>query len=498
MAKILGDIITFLGSLYPWLRKFNAVLGAVLVYAVFYRKIYFLIGMFFTRKFKPAKKKHKYAIVIAARNEEKVIGNLIDSIHKQDYPKDLLTIFVVADNCTDSTAKIVRDKGCICYERFDSKHKTKGYALEFLFDRIEEDYKRNSFEGFFVFDADNLLKKDFISKMNDAFDSGEKIITSYRNIKNIDENWITICFGVHWLRSIRENHRARSVLRLATNLQGTGYLFASEVVENGWHYTSLTEDRGFTADAVSQGYRISYQNDAEFYDEQTPNYKVAYNQKLRWSKGLLINFKESGLKLFANIFFGEKFVKVKWTKQQKKKYPWWKKILLSIKQRFMMYDTFMHLLPTNVINIFRWLTVSLFFHACYCYSHGLSSTNLLAGGTYLAKILRHWFNPMVEIPAGPKACFVGLLIFIWARLFYRIGAYIEKIGIYYYVLFMERKRIKKMPIKNIIKWSLTWPIFDIVGRYTTYIALFKDVGWKPIPHTSKITIDDIANEQKQK
>ena len=166
------------------------------------------------------------------------------------------------------------------------------------------------------------------------------------------------------MRSIRENHRARSVLRLATNLQGTGYLFASEVVENGWHYTSLTEDRGFTADAVSQGYRISYQNDAEFYDEQAPNYKVAYNQKLRWSKGLLINFKESGLKLFANIFFGEKFVKVKWTKQQKKKYPWWKKILLSIKQRFMMYDTFMHLLPTNVINIFRWLTVSLFFHAC--------------------------------------------------------------------------------------------------------------------------------------
>ena len=156
MAKILGDIITFLGSLYPWLRKFNAVLGAVLVYAVFYRKIYFLIGMFFTRKFKPAKKKHKYAIVIAARNEEKVIGNLIDSIHKQDYPKDLLTIFVVADNCTDSTAKIVRDKGCICYERFDSEHKTKGYALEFLFDKIEEDYKRNSFEGFFVFDADNL------------------------------------------------------------------------------------------------------------------------------------------------------------------------------------------------------------------------------------------------------------------------------------------------------------------------------------------------------
>ena len=93
--------------------------------------------------------------------------------------------------------------------------------------------------------------------MNDAFDSGEKMVTSYRNTKNFDENWITMSFVLHWYRSIRMNHRARSFLRLATNIQGTGYLFANEVVQNGWHYTSLTEDRGLTADAVSQGYRIS-------------------------------------------------------------------------------------------------------------------------------------------------------------------------------------------------------------------------------------------------
>ena len=314
ISNLFEGIINFLGSLYPTFRNINNFIGTLLPALVVYQTVYFIIGLFWTRKFKPAKKKHKYGIVIAARNEEMVIGNLIDSIHKQDYPKDLLTIFVVADNCTDKTAQIAREKGCICYERFDDTRKTKGFALEYLFDRIEEDYGRLSFEGYFVFDADNLLKSDYISRMNDAFDSGEKMITSYRNIKNIDENWITLSFAVHWLRSIRHNHRARSVLRLATNIQGTGYLFASEVVANGWHYTSLTEDRGLTADAVAQGYRISYQDAAEFYDEQTPNWKVAYNQKLRWSKGLLINFKESGWKLFVNIIFGRKYAKVKWSK----------------------------------------------------------------------------------------------------------------------------------------------------------------------------------------
>ena len=155
VVNICESLVKLIGNAYPFLRRVNTFIGNALTIMVLYRMVYFVLGMFVTRKFKPAKKKHKYAIVIAARNEKNVIGNLIDSISKQDYPKELLTIFVVADNCTDNTAEIARSKGCICYERFDNEHKTKGYALEFLFDRIEEDYKKNNYENYFVFDADN-------------------------------------------------------------------------------------------------------------------------------------------------------------------------------------------------------------------------------------------------------------------------------------------------------------------------------------------------------
>ena len=259
MGEFFDSIFKTIGGIYPIGQDIYDIIGIILAIAVIHKAFYFVIGMFFTRKFKPAKKKHKYAILIAARNEKYVIGNLLDSINKQDYPQDLLTTFVVADNCTDNTAEIARSKGAICYERFDDVHKTKGFALEYLLDRIEEDYGRMSFEGYFIFDADNLLKANYISKMNDAFDSGEKIITSYRNTKNFDENWVASTYALHWIRSIRMNHRARSVLRLATNIQGTGFLFASEIVKDGWHYTSLTEDRALTADAVAQGYQITYQ-----------------------------------------------------------------------------------------------------------------------------------------------------------------------------------------------------------------------------------------------
>ena len=494
MLEILDEIIRFLASLYPMAAKISSLMGKIMTFCGGYLIIYWLIGLFFTRKFKPAKKKHKYGIVVAARNEKYVIGNLLDSINQQDYPRDLLTVFVIADNCTDNTAEIARQKGAIVYERFDQTKKTKGYALEFLFKKIEKDYGTQNYEGFFVFDADNLLKKNYISKMNDAFDAGEKIITSYRNIKNMDENWITYAFSIHWLRSIRRYHRPRSFLRLATNLQGTGYLFDSSVVKNGWHYTSLTEDRGLTADAVSQGYRISYQDEAIFYDEQSPILKVAYNQKLRWSKGLLINFKESGFKLFRNIFFGRKFTKIKWGEQENN-YPWYKKILIAIKDRYINFDTFWHLLPTSVINIARFLFVSFFLKGCYAYAQGWENFKIFSGDFLLAKIIRHFTNPIISIPAGYKGLLFMLLLAIWLRLFWRIYAYVEKMLEPLIVCLLEHKRLKKIPLRKHLAYTIGYPIFDIVGRWTTYIALFKKIEWKPVPHQSKITINDIENNK---
>ena len=496
----LCNIISTIGNHYiDWKNVYYAI-SSILSAMLAYKTLYWIIGFFFTRKFKPAKNKHKYGIVIAARNEEKVIGNLLDSINKQDYPKDLLTVFVVADNCTDNTAKVAREHGAICYERFDDAHRTKGYALEFLLDRIEEDYKRDSFEGYFIFDADNLLKSNFISKMNDAFDSGQKIITSYRNTKNFDENWIASTYALHWIRSIRTNHRARSVLRLATNIQGTGFLFSNEIVKDGWHYTSLTEDRALTADAVAQGYQITYQDEAEFFDEQPISLKVALRQRLRWSKGHLQAFVESGPYLFINIFFGKRFLKTNWNKNKKKvkKEKTFKNVMLdileSIRHRFASFDTLSQLTPISFINLCRWLLFSVIIYSCYTYTTGIYGSSVFSGNTFLAKWLRNLTDIEVNVGPGYLAMLLGFVLAVWYRLLWRMGIYFSNMWMAIYIFIIENKRIKKMSLKNKILFTLTWPTFDIIGRYTTYIALFMNVTWKPIPHESKVTIDDLNNK----
>lgn len=458
---MIENIIKIIGESYNTSKNVYNIIGTILGFLLAYKAVFFAIGFLFTRKFKPAKNKHKYGILIAARNEETVIGNLLDSINKQDYPKELLTVFVVADNCTDNTAKIAREHGAICYERFDDEHKTKGFALQFLFEQIKKDYKINSFEGYFIFDADNLLNKNYITKMNDAFDSGEKIITSYRNTKNFDENWVSSTYALHWLRSIRTNHRARSVLRLATNIQGTGVLFANEVVKNGWKYTGLTEDRALTADAVARGYQITYQDEAEFFDEQPTNLKVALRQRLRWSKGHLLAFLETGPYLFVNIFFGKLFIKDKWGNTKKKKNILLN-ILESIRHRFASYDTLIQLTPLVVFNLARWIVVYVIIKSCNAY-----------------------------IDNGTSALIISIFISIWSRLKYRFSQYFANMWMAVYIFIVERYRIKKIPFVKKVLYTFTWPTFDIIGRYTTYLAIFVKVTWKPIPHVSKITIDEV-------
>lgn len=484
---MLENIINAIGSIYneaKWLN--DLILWALGIFTI-HKSFYIIVGFFFTKKFEPAKNNHKYAILIPARNEEAVIGNLLNSIKRQDYPSELLTIFVVADNCTDNTAKVAREHGAICYERFNDKDRTKGFALEFLFENIEKDYGIESFEGYFIFDSDNLLNKDYVSKMNDAFDSGQKIITSYRNTKNFDENWVASTYALHWLRSIRFRHRARSVLRLATNIQGTGFLFANELVKDGWHYTSLTEDRAFTADAVAHGYEISYQDAAVFYDEQPTSLRIALRQRTRWSKGHLMAFKETGWALFKNIFVGncyrDKSEKRKLTKAN---------IIEGIRHRWASFDTLAQLFPSVIVKLFLWLVVSVFIFSCAHYSTGMEDLLIFKRSNFLVKGLNSIFgNIYVDLAPGATVFLYYFLIALLWRLLGKLSYDIENMLTAVYVFIVERKRIIKIPLHKKILYCITWPVFDIIYRYSMYAALFMKVTWKTIPHTSQVTIEDI-------
>ena len=214
------------------------ILRQALVYIITIFWIYnFGISLFSLIKFKdgPLKvdKKHKFMAILPAHNEEAVIANLVDSLMNQDYDKDLLDIYVIADNCTDNTATIAKEHGAIVFERFDEEHKTKGYALNwFLQQKIRENA---DYDAFFVFDADNIVDKNFTKNMNKKLCQGEEVVQGYRDIKNPTDSWVTAGYALFYWTMHRFYHLARYNIGLSPLLNGTGFMVKFDLVKDtGW------------------------------------------------------------------------------------------------------------------------------------------------------------------------------------------------------------------------------------------------------------------------
>ena len=229
-------------------------------------------------------KEHKFMTIIPAHNEESVIGNLIESLNKQDYPKELYDIYVIADNCTDSTSEIAKNAGAIVYTRNNDEEHTKGQALQwFLSKKIEENA---DYDAFCVFDADNIVDKDFIKNMNKKLCQGEEVVQGYRDIKNPTDSWISSGYAIFYWMMNRFYHLARYNLGLSPLINGTGFMVKFDVIKpNGWQTSTLTEDIEFSLQRIIAGRKLGWATDAIVYDEQPVGFKQSWSQRSRWTVG---------------------------------------------------------------------------------------------------------------------------------------------------------------------------------------------------------------------
>jgi len=229
-------------------------------------------------------KNHKFMAIIPAHNEEMVVADLVESLKNQNYDKELYDIYVIADNCTDNTAEVAKNAGAIVYERFDPAHKTKGHALQwFLKQKIAENA---DYDAVFIFDADNIVDKNFITNMNKKLCQGEEVVQGYRDIKNPTDNWITAGYALFYWTMHRMYHLARYNIGLSPLLNGTGFMVKFDVLKpNGWETETLTEDIEFSLKNIIQGRKLGWATDAIVYDEQPTSFKQSWSQRSRWTVG---------------------------------------------------------------------------------------------------------------------------------------------------------------------------------------------------------------------
>lgn len=429
-----GGTLSFPSALYGFVWCFTQVIGLLFLLVYLHQFVYIIVGTLVRFKERHvAKTEHTIGIVIAARNESAVIGNLIASVRACDYPQDKVRIFVVADNCTDDTAELCRGLGCTVVERSDLTRVGKGYALHFLFDKLHSDKEFAPLipEAYIVLDADNLVKPNFISEMNRAYDAGYGMVTSYRNTKNFGANWISAGYGYWFLHEARHLSNCRRMFRLSCAISGTGFLISADVVRefDNWKFFTLTEDIECSTAYVLSGRKVGYAPDAELYDEQPVKFSQAWRQRERWSKGFYQVFGKSGGKLVKGCF-----------------------------KSFSCYDILTTIFPALLFSVAMLVVLPVSAIVAACLGDTAAAACAGAGLGY------------------SFAAMYGLMFIICLT-----------------TAVTEWKRIKAPAYKKIL-YLFTFPFFMATYIPISVVALFKKVEWKPIEHTAAITLDDLNSK----
>ncbi len=264
-----------------------ALTGAMGVLMTLWGLWYLVSGLACVRKpvdygFHPART--KFAILVAARNEELVIGPLINSLLTQDYPADLYDIWVIPNNCADNTARAAASFGARVLE-CTVPVKSKGEVLRFAYNRL----RGRRYDAWLVFDADNVVDSRFLAEMNNARLAGAQAAQGYRDSKNPYDTAVSGCSSIYYWMMDRFHNGGKAGMGVSAMIGGTGFMVTQALLDRlgGWRTETISEDLEITAQTILAGERVAYVPKAVTYDEQPLTWEQSFTQRRRWTSGTL-------------------------------------------------------------------------------------------------------------------------------------------------------------------------------------------------------------------
>lgn len=235
-----------------------------------------------------AEAKRRISIVIPARNESKVIGDLFTSIAKQDYPRELFDVNVIVKEKDDPTIALAEAAGARVFVVPDQT--CKGDALDGYFKAIGEERER--YEAFVIVDADAVLDHRYVSELNNALEHDYDIYLTRKFVKNYlggkkARTVFTNCSALTWpiLDDLGNKYRMQKDMPL--NMCGQGMMVRRSVIERlgGWPYRTLTEDYELKLDSLLKGFRSMFYPYAIIYTEEALHHKDNFQRRVRWLTG---------------------------------------------------------------------------------------------------------------------------------------------------------------------------------------------------------------------
>jgi cellulose synthase/poly-beta-1,6-N-acetylglucosamine synthase-like glycosyltransferase len=231
----------------------------------------------------PSARKLRFDVIVPAHNEESVLGRVVGSLQRLDWPADCFRVVVVADNCTDSTAAIATAAGVHVMVRQDLQMRGKGYALDFAF---KASRARGWADAVVVIDADAEVSSNLLESFARRMERGEQAVQAHYGVSNTGASWRTRLLSIakaafHIVRS-----RARERLELSCGIRGNGWSVTHALLDRvPYKAFSLTEDLEYGIELGMAGYRVAYADEAHADAEMVSGEKDARKQRQRWEQG---------------------------------------------------------------------------------------------------------------------------------------------------------------------------------------------------------------------
>jgi cellulose synthase/poly-beta-1,6-N-acetylglucosamine synthase-like glycosyltransferase len=274
--------------------------GAVLAIFVAHAVLLCLLSLYahlFRRGRAPARMSDvRFAVIVPAHNEEKLIAGTVRSILQADYLDHLIKLVVIADNCVDGTARVARDCGATCLERKDDLRRGKPYALEWAIERLDLDCH----DALVVIDADTRIDPMFFDRMAAHLGTGTRALQGYFGVSNPDQSWLTRLSLLPAALKYRLCFPGKELVGMSCPLAGNGMCFEIGIIrEFGWKAYSVTENWEYWAQLALRGICVGVAADAVIYSEVAKTLSSGESQRMRWMKGRIGTLRDYGARLLV-------------------------------------------------------------------------------------------------------------------------------------------------------------------------------------------------------
>ena len=252
----------------------NALVAVLLILVNLMLSPYFLfllvvsVAAFVARRMSKiaAAPQSRFLIVIPAHDEEPVISKAVESCLEVEYPRPLYNVLVIADNCSDETAKLARTAGAQVFERFDDTKKSKGHAIDDLIVRLEGNGELDAIDALVIVDADTVVSSRLLAFFDEHLRAGHDWIQVYYSVSNPDDSWRTqlLRYALSLFNGVMPLGKGR--LGLGANLNGNGMCFSVKGLRRvPWHSHGLVEDLEYGWELRMAGEEVVFEPDVAVY-----------------------------------------------------------------------------------------------------------------------------------------------------------------------------------------------------------------------------------------